>query len=127
VGGGLWILSSHLKGAQLQAARTCWSGWLLEGVAKPVAGLPRLRPAAKSWIAEQDASGLFASPLSSTFAIAAPEVWPGWSQTPWDVFGLWAQNVTPNLIAGSSVSSQLSVMASAILNNAQSDGFQVTS
>jgi hypothetical protein len=31
------------------------------------------------------------------------------------------------LIAGSSVSSQLSVMASAILNNAQSDGFQVTS
>jgi hypothetical protein len=128
VGGGLWILSSHLKGAQLQAAANVLVGLATSKVSQNLSqGYPGYVPAAKSWIAEQDASGLFASPLSSTFAIAAPEVWPGWSQTPWDVFGLWAQNVTPNLIAGSSVSSQLSVMASAILNNAQSDGFQVTS
>ena len=128
VGGGLWILSSHLSGTQLRAAANVMVGLATSTVSQDQSeGYPGYVPAAKSWIAEQDASGLFATPLAPAFAVAAPEVWPGWSQTPWDVFGLWAQNVTPNLVAGDSVSSQLSVMAGAILDNAQSDGYQVTS
>jgi len=48
VGGGLWILSSHLKGAQLQSRRErVGRAGYLEGVAKPVAGLPGYVPAAK--------------------------------------------------------------------------------
>jgi len=128
VGGGLWILSSHLSGSQLQAAANVLVGLATSTVSQDLSqGYPGYVPAAKSWIAEQDASGLFATPLAPAFAVAAPEVWTGWSQTPWDVFGLWAQNVTPNLVAGDTVSSQLSVMAGAILSNAQSDGYQVTS
>ena len=128
VGGGLWILSSHLSGGQLQTAAKVLVGLATSNVSQLQSeGYPGYVPAAKAWIAQQDKSGLFATPLAPAFATAAPEVWPGWSQTPWDVFGLWAQNVTPNLIAGDAVSSQLSVMASAILNNAQSDGYQVTS
>jgi multiple sugar transport system substrate-binding protein len=128
VGGGLWILSSHLSGTQLQAAANVLVGLATSNVSQLQSeGYPGYVPAAKVWIAAQDKSGLFATPLAPAFATAAPEVWPGWSQTPWDVFGLWAQNVTPNLTAGDTVSSQLSVMASAILNNAQSDGYQVKS
>jgi hypothetical protein len=128
VGGGLWILSSHLSGAQLKAAANVMVGLATSDVSQLQSqGYPGYVPAAKAWIAQQDKNSLFASPLAPVFAAAAPEVWPGWSQTPWDVFGLWAQNVTPNLVSGNSVSSQLSVMASAILNNAQSDGYQVTS
>jgi hypothetical protein len=59
------------------------------------------------------------------FAAAAPEIWPGWSQTPWNVFSLWGQNVVPNLVSGSTVTSQLSVMATAIANNARNYGYQV--
>ncbi len=88
-------------------------------------GYPGYLPAAKSWMAKEDSGSLFAAPLAPVFAKAATEIWPGWSQTPWDVFGLWAQNVTPNLVGGSTVSSQLSVLGSAIQNYAQSDGFQV--
>ena len=128
VGGGLWILSSHLQGAQAQAAAKVLVGLATSTVSQDQSeGYPGYVPAAKSWIAEQDASGLFATPLAPAFAVAAPEVWPGWSQTPWDVFGLWAQNVTPNLVAGDTVLSQLSVMAGVIKDNAQSEGFQVKS
>ena len=124
VGGGLWILSSHSK--QAKAAAEVMTGLATSTVAQDESeGYPGYVPAAKSWIAKEDSGSLFAAPLAPVFAKAATEIWPGWSQTPWDVFGLWAQNVTPNLVAGSSVSSQLSVMGSAILNYAQSDGFQV--
>ena len=64
-------------------------------------GYPGYVPAAKPWIAKQDASGYYVKPLAPVFAKAATEIWTGWSQTPWDVFGLWASNVTPNLVAGS--------------------------
>ena len=124
VGGGLWILSSHSK--QLRAAAQVMTGLATSTVAQDQSeGYPGYVPAAKSWIAKEDSGSLFAAPLAPVFAKAATEIWPGWSQTPWDVFGLWAQNVTPNLVGGSSVSSQLSVLGSAIQNYAQSDGFQV--
>lgn len=124
VGGGLWILSSHSK--QPQAAAQVMTSLATSTVAQDQSeGYPGYVPAAKSWMAKEDSGSLFAAPLAPVFAKAATEIWPGWSQTPWDVFGLWAQNVTPNLVGGSSVSSQLSVLGSAIQNYAQSDGFQV--
>ena len=39
-------------------------------VAGPLAGYPGYVPAAKSWIAEQDASGFWATPLAPAFATA---------------------------------------------------------
>ena len=124
VGGGLWILSSHSK--QPQAAAQVMTSLATSTVAQDQSeGYPGYVPAAKSWMTKEDSGSLFAAPLAPVFAKAATEIWPGWSQTPWDVFGLWAQNVTPNLVGGSSVSSQLSVLGSAIQNYAQSDGFQV--
>ena len=125
VGGGLWIMSSHTTQPKLVAQ-------VLVGLATSSAsqdvssGYPGYVPAAGAWITEQDASGYYVSPLAPVFAKAATEIWTGWSQTRWDVFGLWAANVTPNLIAGDTVSSQLPVMGSVISNYAQSDGFQVT-
>jgi hypothetical protein len=127
VGGGFWILSSHLQGAQLRAAaKVIGRAGHLDGVARPVGGLPRLRARRQELDRRAGRQRPFRHAIGpGAFAVAAPEVWPGWSQTPWDVFGLWAQNVTPNLVAGDSVTSQLSVMATAILDNAQNYGYQV--
>jgi hypothetical protein len=124
VGGGLWILSSH--SSQLAAAAKVMVGLATSTVSQDQSqGYPGYAPAAKSWIAIQDKSGLFARPLAPVFAAAAPLIWPGWSQTPWNVFSLWGQNVVPNLVSGSTVTSQLSVMATAIADNAQNYGYQV--
>ena len=98
----------------------------LQRVAVPLAGLPGVRAGREGrGSPQQDKSGFFASPLAPAFAAAAPEVWTGWSQTPWDVFGIWASTVTPNLVSGQTVSSQLAGSGAAISNYAQSAGYQV--
>lgn len=125
VGGGLWIMSSHTT--QPKAVAKVMIALATSNVCQAEdQGYPGYVPAAKKWIATQDKSGYYAAALAPVFAKAATEVWTGWSQTRWDVFGLWAANVTPNLIAGDTVTSQLPVMGSVISNYAQSDGFQVT-
>lgn len=126
VGGGLWIMSSHSSNPQLAAQALVWlatsnpSQMLSQGY-------PGYVPAAAKWIAAQDKSGYYVSPLAPVFAKAAPEIWTGWSQTPWDVFGIWASTVTPNLVAGQSVSSQLAGFATQVSDYAQSAGYQVVS
>ena len=102
-------MSSH--SANSQAVAKVLVGLATSTVSQNLSqGYPGYMPAAGPWIAKQDASHYYVKPLAPVFAKAAPEIWIGWSQTRWDVFGLWAANVTPNLVAGSSVSSQLSVM-----------------
>ena len=118
VGGGLWIMSSHTT--QPQAVAKVLVGLATSEASQSISvGYPGYVPDAVPWIAAQDASGYYASPLAPVFAKAATEVWTGWSQTRWDVFGLWASNVTPNLVEGDTVTSQLAVMGTAISNYAQ--------
>jgi multiple sugar transport system substrate-binding protein len=124
VGGGLWILSSHSANEQLAAQALVWlatsnTSQLLSQ------GYPGYKPAAKVWIAAQDKSGFFATPLAPAFGTAAPEVWTGWTETPWDAFGLWAANATPNLTTRATFSSQIPIIASQFSNSAASDGFTV--
>ncbi len=126
VGGGLWIMSSHTSQPKLAASALVWLA-TSTGSQSLSQGYPGYVPAAKQWIAAQDASGYYASPLAPTFATAAPEVWTGWAETPWDAFGIWASTATPNLVAGQSVSSQLAGVGAAFSNYAQSAGYQVVS
>ncbi len=124
VGGGLWIMSSHTT--QPQAVAKVLVGLATSTAVQDIsAGYPGYVPAAKSWIAEQDTSGYFASPLAPAFATAASEVWTGWSETPWDVYGIWASTVLPNLTSGQSFSSQLAGFGAQISDYAQSAGFQI--
>ncbi len=124
VGGGLWIMSSHTSQPKLAAQALTWLA-TSNGSQLLSQGYPGYVPAAAQWIAAQDKTGFFASPLAPAFATAAPEVWTGWAQTPWDVFGIWASTVTPSLVAGQSVSSQLAGFGSQLSNYAQSAGYQV--
>ncbi len=81
VGGGLWIMSSHAANPTLAASAMTWLGTSTPSQDLSQ-GYPGYVPAAKSWIAEQDASGFFASPLAPAFATAASEVWTGFAQRP---------------------------------------------
>ncbi len=124
VGGGLWIMSSHAANPKLTAQAMTWlaTSTTSQDLSQ---GYPGYVPAARSWIAQQDKSQFFAKPLAPTFAKAVGEVWTGWSESQWDVYGLWASNVLPNLASGSTFSSQIPVLASQISNAAAVAGFQV--
>ncbi len=124
VGGGLWIMSSHAADPKLAASAMTWlaTSTPSQNLSQ---GYPGYVPAAKSWVAQQDAGHFFASPLAPTFSKAVGEVWPGFAESPWDAYGLWAANALPNLASGASFSSQIGVIGTQLSNAAQSAGFQV--
>jgi multiple sugar transport system substrate-binding protein len=126
VGGGLWIMSSHTTQPKAAAALVTWlaTSWTAQSISS---GYPAYVPAAAKWIAEQDASGYYAKPLASVFAQAAGEVWSGWSPTRYATDSVWNSTVTPQLVQGQSVSSQLPNFGTQLKNFAQSDGYSVVS
>jgi hypothetical protein len=117
-------MSSHAHNPKLAAQALTWlaTSTTSQDLSQ---GYPGYTPAAKSWIAQEDAGNLFATPLAPTFAKAVGEVWSGWAESPWDVYGLWAANVLPNVALGASFSSQIPIMATQVANAAAVDGFQV--
>ncbi len=113
VGGGLWIMSSHTSNPR--PSRRCSSGWpLRQGRRTSRRATPGTCQLRNHGSPRKTASGFWATPLAPAFATAANEVWPGWAETPWDVYGIWASTVLPNLTAGQSFSSQLPGFAAAI-------------
>jgi len=124
IGGGLWFVSSHSTQPKLASQ---FVQWITTSVPSNLAvgNYPASSVAAAAWISAQDQSGYYADQVAAIMEKAATEVWSGWTQTPWDVFGIWNSTVTPNLVAGQSVSSQLAGFGAALQNYAQSDGFQV--
>lgn len=126
VGGGLWIMSSHAANPQLAASAMVWLATSTPSQDLSQ-GYPGYVPAAKSWIAEQDASGFFASPLAPTFAKAVGEVWSGYAESPWNTSTIWSATALPDLTSGQSFSSQIPLVATQISDAASLAGFQVLS
>ena len=107
-----------LEGAQPQAAANVLVGLATSKVvAKPLAGLPRLRPRRRAaGSPSKTRAAFYASPLAPDLRHGRHlKCWTGWAQTPWDVFGLWASTVTPNLVAGRPFHPSCPVMASRVL------------
>jgi multiple sugar transport system substrate-binding protein len=126
VGGGLWIISSHTTQPKAAAALVTWMATnSASQFLSP--GYPAYKPVASKWIAKEDASGYYVNPLAPVFAQAAGEVWPGWSQTRYDVYGIWNSTVSPGLLEGKSVSSLIPGFAASIKNYAMTDGYTVVS
>lgn len=126
VGGGLWIMSSHTAQPKQAAALVTWLA--TSNAAQSISsGYPAYAPAAKNWIAAQDASHYYASPLASVFAQAATEVWAGWSPTRYSTDAIWNSTVTPQLVEGHLPGSELANFGTQLKNYAQSDGYSVVS
>lgn len=126
VGGGLWIMSSHTTQPKAAAALITWlaTSWPAQSIST---GYPAYAPVAKKWIAQVDSSGYYAKPLGPVFAQAAGEVWAGWSPTRYATDAIWNSTVTPQLVQGHSVSSELANFGTQLKNYAQSDGYTVVS
>jgi ABC-type glycerol-3-phosphate transport system substrate-binding protein len=126
VGGGTWFVSSHSK--DLLDART-FATFVTTAPDYQVAlapGLPAYSTAQTAWIASQQKSGYYVTPLS-VLTDAAKQVWSGWGSGQFSQEGIWAKTMTPQIAAGKKVASLLGTWATAIKNQAQVDGYTVSS
>ncbi|MCU1551975.1 MAG: putative transporter substrate-binding protein [Glaciihabitans sp.] len=125
VGGGVWMISSHSK--NLKAA-TAITKWLTTSDANQGSAptYPAYSPAAKVWLANPTNSKYFASDVSGAFTTAANEVWTGWSNTKFSDATAWSSVVLPALTAGKTLTATLPAWQAAIVDEAKSVGYTVT-
>ncbi|MFI6740579.1 ABC transporter substrate-binding protein [Nonomuraea sp. NPDC050451] len=126
VGGGTWWLSRH--SARLDAAKD-FIGWVATADAYQVElspGYPAYAPAATKWIKKQQDSGYYAGDIAGPISAAAGQVWPGWGSPEFSQEAVWAKTVIPGQTAGKTIESLLPEWQTAIEQQAQIFGYQVT-
>jgi ABC-type glycerol-3-phosphate transport system substrate-binding protein len=128
-GGGLWGVSSHITGKQLEntlkfatfvASDPKWQVDL-------TTGLPAYGPIQDPWIAKQKESKYFADD-DATFAAfkEATKYVPGdHAYTLYNTGGIWTETVTKALVAGDDFDSAWSTFGSELNNQAKSQGYEV--
>lgn len=128
-GGGLWGVSSHITGKQLEntlkfatfvASDPKWQVEL-------TTGLPAYGPIQDQWIAKQKESKYFADD-DATFAAfkEATKYVPGdHAYTLYNTGGIWTETVTKALVAGDSFDSAWTTFGSELNNQAKSQGYEV--
>jgi multiple sugar transport system substrate-binding protein len=126
VGGGTWFISQH--STNLAAAKA-----FLEFVTSDPSyqvelapGLPAYKTVADQWLAKQASSKFFAGDFAGTVSTASTQVWDGWGYPKFSQEAVWAKTVTPELAAGKSLVDLLPTWQTAIKNEAQANGYQVS-
>lgn len=128
-GGGLWGLSSHITGDQLDNAVT-----FLEFVATDPAwqvelstGLPGYGPVQDQWLAQVESDAYFANIEESqtAFKEAVAYVEP-YDYMMYDTGSVWTQTVPPTLIDGGTVEDAIAAFGEELVNQAESVGYTVT-
>ena len=128
-GGGLWGVSNHITGKQLEntlkfatfvATDPAWQVEL-------TTGLPAYGPVQDQWIAKQKSAKYFADD-DTTFAAfkeAAKYVPGDHAYTLYNTGGIWTETVTKDLVAGDSFDSAWTKFSSELTNQAKSQGYEV--
>ncbi|MEH6781709.1 MAG: extracellular solute-binding protein [Rhodoglobus sp.] len=128
-GGGLWGVSSHITGKQLENALT-FATFVATDPAWQVelsTGLPGYGPIQDAWLAKLEADAYFADvpAVQQAFKDAAGAVAP-YSYMLYDTGAAWTETVSPTLIANGSMSDALSTFGEELVNRANSVGYTVT-
>ncbi|MEV0388950.1 extracellular solute-binding protein [Nonomuraea sp. NPDC050643] len=126
VGGGAWWLSRH--STNLKAAKDFLT-WVATADAYQVElspGYPAHAAAAAKWIKKQQDSGYYAGDIAAPITAAAGQVWSGWGSPEFSQEAVWAKTVIPAQTAGKTVESLLPEWQTAIEQQAQVSGYQVT-
>ena len=87
---------------------------------------PAYTPGAEAWLANPDNASYFADDISGPFKTAADQVWTGWSNTKFSDATAWSSVVLPALTAGKTLTETLPAWQTAIVNEAKSVGYKVT-
>jgi multiple sugar transport system substrate-binding protein len=127
-GGGLWGVSSHIKGKQLENALT-----FAEFVATDPrwqvdlsTGLPGYGPVQDPWLAKIESDAYFTEipAVQQAFKDAASAVKP-YSYMLYDTGSVWTETVSPTLIGGGSMEDAIAAFGEELVNQAKSVGYTV--
>ncbi|QJA00085.1 extracellular solute-binding protein [Leifsonia sp. PS1209] len=124
VGGGTWFISSHSKNLKAAAKFAEFVTTADDYQVALAPGYPAFAPAAEKWIAKQESSKYFATPLKP-IVTAASQVWDGWGYPVFSQEAVWAKTMTPAITGGKSIVDLLPTWQTAIENQAKVDGYTV--
>ncbi|MGV8895236.1 MAG: ABC transporter substrate-binding protein [Rhodoglobus sp.] len=127
-GGGLWGVSSHITGKQLENTLT-FATFVATDPAWQVelsTGLPGYGPLQDKWLAKLADDKYFAdvSATQEAFKAAAAAVQP-YSYMLYDTGSAWTETVSPTLLAGGSMSDAIAAFGDKLVNQAKSVGYTV--
>jgi ABC-type glycerol-3-phosphate transport system substrate-binding protein len=130
-GGGLYGLSSHIKGKELANAVT-FAEWMVQAPAWQVdlsTGLPAYGPDRQLWLDKQNADGFFADyPSMEKAILAAPAlVGTNYQYQQYDPTQVWVSTMVPVIANHGSFDSGWSAFSSQVVDKAKSVGYQVIS
>jgi ABC-type glycerol-3-phosphate transport system substrate-binding protein len=128
-GGGLWGVSSHIKGKQLANALTFAKfvagdpAWQVE----LTTGMPAYGPIQDAWLRKQSSNGYLADFQTSAtaFKSAVDAVRPKHAYMLYNTGGIWTQTVTPLLTQGKNLSAAWDAFGKRLNNEARTFGYQV--
>lgn len=124
VGGGTWFISSHSKNLKAAEQFVQFVTTADDYQVNVAPGYPAYAPAAQKWIAKQDASKYYATPLQP-IVTAASQVWDGWGYGLFSQEAVWAKTMTPAITGGKSIVDLLPTWQQAIENQAKVNGYKV--
>lgn len=128
-GGGLWGVSNHISGKQLENTLT-FARFVATDPAWQVelsTGLPAYGPVRDAWIRKQSRENYFAD-NDTTFAAmkaAIQFVQPDHSYMLYNTGSVWTETMAPALVDGKSVDDGWSAFESELLNQAKAMGYTV--
>jgi multiple sugar transport system substrate-binding protein len=128
-GGGLWGVSRHITGAQLDNTLeflkfvTGDPRWQVE----LSTGMPAYGPVQEAWLDKAEADGYFAEfdQLAEAFLDAGDRVRGDFAYMPYNTGGIWQQSVTPVLTAGGNMSDAWGSFSDQLVNQAKTFGLEV--
>ena len=127
VGGGPWVISQHTKNTAAAVDLLKWVTTTNAARKTAPGSYPAYKPAATVWLKSLDADPYFAAPEGPAFKAAANLVWKGWSMVTYPDQPVWSNAVITQLVAGQSLSDQLSALGKGLAQNAQAAGYKVVS
>jgi len=127
-GGGLWGVSSHITGKQLENTLT-FATFVATDPAWQVelsTGLPGYGPVQEDWLAKIADEGYFADipTTQAAFKEALGVVQP-YSYMLYDTGSVWTQTVPSTLISGGSATDAISAFGDELVNQAKSVGYTI--
>lgn len=128
-GGGLYGVSSHITGKELQNATT-FVQWMVSAPAWQVklsTGLPAWGPLRKAWLDKQGKAGYFADfPAMEKAVLAAPPlVSTQYKYLLYDPTQVWTDSLTPVITRNGSFDAGWNAFSSELANKAKTFGYQV--
>lgn len=124
VGGATWFISSHSENPALAAKFVEFVTTNDAYQVELAPGYPAFAAAADKWVAKQNASGYYATPLDDAVA-AGSLIWSGWGSGIFSQEAIWGKTMTTGVAEGKTLVELLPDWQQAISDQAQVDGYTV--